>query len=112
VRPPTQWNDRTVYVGGGGGGGGFNGTLPAANTAYLTSGSAQNSARGRRRPRGGLGGCAAGTTAGGLLGRRVRLESQRCRPEWTGRILAALRRDAGHMDSSRPMTELSRAKSG
>jgi hypothetical protein len=42
VRMPTQWNNRTVYVGGGG----FNGALPAANSAYLTSGFAQISSTG------------------------------------------------------------------
>jgi hypothetical protein len=42
VRMPTQWNNRTVYVGGGG----FNGALPVANSAYLTSGFAQISSTG------------------------------------------------------------------
>jgi hypothetical protein len=42
IRMPTQWNKRTVYVGGGG----FNGNLAAPNAQYLTSGFAQMASTG------------------------------------------------------------------
>ena len=42
IRMPANWNQRTVYVGGGG----FNGALPAANAPYLKAGFAQISSTG------------------------------------------------------------------
>ena len=42
IRMPTQWNSRTVFVGGGG----FNGNLAAPNAQYLSSGFAQMASTG------------------------------------------------------------------